>query len=663
LTDRSEDSEAERKQKIEDALKKAAEARLKANELQSKALEAQKQAADQEKAAFEADQEASKAAGLPLDAKDPAVQARQRAADSQEAAFYAQRKATQDETEADVAEQRSLHELSPRTKTITNSRRNFLVVMAIVIIVLGGGLSSIALSQQATIRSLQSQIKQSTGSQPATETTTTASASTVTSSLPSSNPWTPTPPMNVNRSFSAVATLQNGSVLVAGGFAGAVANSSISSAEMYNPSTNTWKMVAPMHVGRAGAIAVTLKNGEVLVSGGLGSTGPLTSCELYNPTTNTWTMTGNMTQARYDHQMVMLNNGSVLVIGGDFGGTENNVTEVYNPATGNWTTVAPQPQARADMVVVVLPDGNVLVAGGHTAFAPTLLSEIYDPTTNTWSHTGNLNTPHGDAGGVLLNDGDVLIAGGYSTYNDTDNTIQYLYLSELFNTTTNTWKMTGDMNFPRGEIGLSTVKLDNGEVLVPGGNYQPETGQTTAELYNPVTGTWSMAGTMSVPRGSGAMAVLLDSGKVLAFGGLLPHSCEFCGNGTTGQDLATSSADLFNPNATTTTSTSTTITAKAALGVPVMIPTGAGTPAGAPGFAPDSITVVIGVNNTVTWTNGDTVPHTVTSKTVPSGASSFNSGNLAPGAVFTYAFTVPGTYTYYCEYHNWMQGTVTVISK
>ena len=532
----------------------------------------------------------------------------------------------------------------------------FLVAMAVVVIAIGVGFSSLLSSmegQQVTVTVT------SPASQTSASATTTTSTRTVTSGA---NPWTPTAPMNVNRSFSAVATLQNGSVLVAGGYAGAVPNSSIASAEMYNPNTNTWRMVAPMHVGRAGALAATLKNGDVLVSGGLGSAGPLTSCELYDPTTNTWTPTGNMTQARFDHQMVMLNSGNVLVAGGDFGGTENNVTEIYNPATGNWTTVAPQPQARADMIAVVLPNGNVLVAGGHTAHAPTLLSAIYDPTTNTWTATGSLNTPHGDAGGVLLNNGDVLMAGGYTTYNDTDNSIQYLYLSELFNTTTDTWKMTGDMSYLRGEIGLTTLKLNNGEVLVPGGNYQPETGEITAELYNPATGTWSLAGTMSVPRGSGAMAVLLDNGKVLAFGGLLPHSCNFCGNGTTGKDLATSSADLFNPNATTTTSTSTTSTAKAALGVPVMIPTGAGTPAGAPGFAPDSITVVIGVNNTVSWTNGDSVPHTVTSKTTPSGASSFNSGNMAPGDVFTYTFTVPGTYNYFCEYHNWMTGNVTVIS-
>jgi len=367
--------------------------------------------------------------------------------------------------------------------------------------------------------------------------------------------------MNVNRSFSAVATLKNGSVLVAGGYAGEVANSSLSSAEMYNPNTNQWTVIASLPVGAAGARAALLGNGDVLVAGGLGNSGILTTCEIYNPSTNTWSLTGNLTQATFDEQIIVLNNGNVLVVGGDFSGGENNVTQIYNPSTGTWSDGAPQALARADMIVVKLENGNVLVAGGHTAYAPTLLSEIYDPSTNSWNLTGPLMVPGGDAGGVLLQNGNVLMVGGYTPYNDADDTFQYLYTAQIFNTASGNWSMTGDMNFPRGEIGLSTVILNNGEVLVPGGNYQPESGQKTAELYNPSTGTWLMAGTMSVNRGSGTMAVLLDNGKVLVFGGLLPHLCTFCGSGpTSGSDLATNAVDLFDINGTTTTNTTSTST-------------------------------------------------------------------------------------------------------
>jgi plastocyanin len=93
----------------------------------------------------------------------------------------------------------------------------------------------------------------------------------------------------------------------------------------------------------------------------------------------------------------------------------------------------------------------------------------------------------------------------------------------------------------------------------------------------------------------------------------------------------------------------------------VSIPSGASNPANPPGYVPDSITVVIGLNNTVTWSNDDSAPHTVTSNSVPSGASSFDSGNMNPGQSFTFTFTVPGTYEYHCSYHSWMTGTVTVV--
>jgi plastocyanin len=78
-------------------------------------------------------------------------------------------------------------------------------------------------------------------------------------------------------------------------------------------------------------------------------------------------------------------------------------------------------------------------------------------------------------------------------------------------------------------------------------------------------------------------------------------------------------------------------------------------------FQPANIAVVIGVNNSVTWTNADSAPHTVTSTSVPTGASKFDSGNLNSGATFTYTFTIPGTYKYQCTYHTiWMQGIVIV---
>ena len=70
-------------------------------------------------------------------------------------------------------------------------------------------------------------------------------------------------------------------------------------------------------------------------------------------------------------------------------------------------------------------------------------------------------------------------------------------------------------------------------------------------------------------------------------------------------------------------------------------------------FSPATLPVKAGT--TVTWTNNDSTTHTVTSD---SGV--FNSGNLAPGATFSYTFNSTGTFTYHCSIHTYMKGTIIV---
>ena len=76
-------------------------------------------------------------------------------------------------------------------------------------------------------------------------------------------------------------------------------------------------------------------------------------------------------------------------------------------------------------------------------------------------------------------------------------------------------------------------------------------------------------------------------------------------------------------------------------------------------FLPNTYTVRVG--ELVTWRNQDTLAHTVTSGTPGNLTGFFRSQQLAPGDVFTYTFTTPGTYPYFCEIHGaQMTGTITV---
>jgi len=100
----------------------------------------------------------------------------------------------------------------------------------------------------------------------------------------------------------------------------------------------------------------------------------------------------------------------------------------------------------------------------------------------------------------------------------------------------------------------------------------------------------------------------------------------------------------------------------AAMSAEVSIPSGSSTPGCEDNdecFIPS--TVVIGVGGTVTWTNGDTAAHTVTSGSAENGPDgTFDSSILMAGKTFEHTFEEAGEYDYFCVVHPWMTGKVIV---
>jgi plastocyanin len=70
-------------------------------------------------------------------------------------------------------------------------------------------------------------------------------------------------------------------------------------------------------------------------------------------------------------------------------------------------------------------------------------------------------------------------------------------------------------------------------------------------------------------------------------------------------------------------------------------------------FSPPSVNVPAGT--TVTWTNNDSVTHTVVSDT-----GLFDSKNMSKGSNFSRTFSEKGTYNYHCSIHTFMKGTIIV---
>jgi hypothetical protein len=104
---------------------------------------------------------------------------------------------------------------------------------------------------------------------------------------------------------------------------------------------------------------------------------------------------------------------------------------------------------------------------------------------------------------VLLQNGQVLVAGGQGQGSGA------LTSAELYNPATGTWTATGNMT--SGRANFLMILLPNGEVLAAGDGGS----SNSAELYNPATGTWTPTGNV-LGQINGNAGVLLNNGKVYA---------------------------------------------------------------------------------------------------------------------------------------------------
>jgi hypothetical protein len=280
----------------------------------------------------------------------------------------------------------------------------------------------------------------------------------------------------------------------------------LASAEIFDPRTGTWHEVAPMKEPRYHHTLTLLSDGRVLAAGGYPGhrlSTALSSAEIYDPRSNTWTL-ASLRLGRGRHAALALPDGRAILFGGRAGTSPLEDVEVWSPSLE--CAVHTKPVLREGPSALRLRDGTVIVAGGSDERHNPLAS-IERYVGGVWHNAGGMRIPRERHSATLVADGRVLFAGGISRYGVVTNS------AEVWDPQTMESTQVPSMAAPRSWH--RAVRLLDGRVLVVGG-LDGDAPIASAEIYDPQARRWTLAAPVPLEWSRTVALTLLGDGRPLA---------------------------------------------------------------------------------------------------------------------------------------------------
>jgi hypothetical protein len=310
-----------------------------------------------------------------------------------------------------------------------------------------------------------------------------------TTKVPVTPTWQTFAELSHPRAYATAVALKNGEILVVGGLDRDDPNVTNAESELVNTKTGAVTVLRQPLLGRLHQTATRASDDRVVVAGGVMFQktywDPVDSVDVYLPLERRWISANHLIDARSDHAATALLDGRILVTGGNQGTRLLQSTEIYDLKTDVWTRSAPLPRPRTEHSAMILADGRVLVAGGiEKNGAATDTTLLYDPRADKWSEGPRMTLPRVQQAAVALANGDVLFIGGDGAASGT---------SERYDAKLGVFVRAGTLVDPR--LAARAAALPDGRVVLIGG-MAPRSGYEfaplrTAEIWHPLTEGWT----------------------------------------------------------------------------------------------------------------------------------------------------------------------------